>query len=81
MRIVVLGIFLKLALIATAHAGDYAYEQVIGFSNLVLKGQTVASWFFPCHCDKPTALETTVKSTHILNNGDAQLGSHLMLLV
>ena len=33
MRIVVLSILLKLALIATAHSGDFAYEQVIGFSK------------------------------------------------
>ena len=33
MRIVILSIFLKLFLMATAHAGDYAYEQVIGFSK------------------------------------------------
>lgn len=33
MRIIVLSMFLKLALIATAHAGDFAYEQVIGFSK------------------------------------------------
>ena len=33
MRIFVISLFLQLALIVAAHAGDYAYEQVIGFSK------------------------------------------------
>ncbi len=47
MRIVVLGIFLKLALIAPAHAGDYAYEQVIGLSKDGFEGPDRRFVVFP----------------------------------